>query len=47
MRNLREVEVAVSNNVRTPWAESAGPLIKIAESAEAAADYLKESLGKS
>ena len=44
---VREVEVAANKNVATPWAEFAGPLIKIAGSAAAAADYLEESLGKS
>jgi hypothetical protein len=47
LSRVREVEVAANKNVATPWVESAGPLIKVADSAGAAADYLKESLGKS
>jgi uncharacterized protein (TIGR00725 family) len=47
LSRVREVEVAANKNVATPWAESAGPLIKIAGTAKAAADYLEESLGKS
>lgn len=47
LSRVREVEVAAKRNVATPWAESAGPLIKIAGTAKAAADYCRESLGKS
>jgi uncharacterized protein (TIGR00725 family) len=47
LSRVREVEVAANQNRATPWAESAGPLIKIAGTAKAAADYCKESLGKS
>jgi predicted Rossmann-fold nucleotide-binding protein len=47
LSRVREVEVATNRNVATPWAESAGPLIAIADTARVAADYLEESLGKS
>jgi uncharacterized protein (TIGR00730 family) len=46
LSRVREVELAANHNVAAPWAESAGPLIRIAGSAKAAADYCKESLGK-
>jgi uncharacterized protein (TIGR00725 family) len=47
LSRVREVEVAANRNVATPWAESSGPLIKIADTARAAANYLEARLGQS
>jgi uncharacterized protein (TIGR00725 family) len=47
LSRVREVEVAAKQNGSTPWAEFAGALIKTAGTAKAAADYCRESLGKS
>jgi uncharacterized protein (TIGR00725 family) len=47
LSRVREVEVAAEQNVAAPWAESRGPLVKVAGTARAAADYCQESMGKS